>query len=355
MIIDEFVNIKPNSTTISYYKNLGYDVKIKETFKVMVKDLTPKSHALIKYKCDYCGKIQNKEYYLILKGRTKIQKDCCNNCKYLKEQEICFLENGVNSVLALEETKKKVKNTMLQKYGVEYPCQNKEIKEKVKNTNIKKYGVDNPIKAPEIKNKIRKTCLEKYGDGNVLGKNSILRGNIEIKSLESKFKNNSFPVSKSQEYLNDLYNGKINYLIGYYAVDILLENNVYCEYDGSGHKLNIQHGNITQKDFDDKQRKRYFYLKHHGYKLFRIINEKSKDRLPDKEILLKIKELSLTYLANENCNFIIFNFDEGFIKTKFFTLTFDFYNYNNVEELEYSFKNCLLEITQIGKNPKWNN
>ena len=35
---------------------------------------------------------------------------------------------------------------MNKKYGCDYPIQNLDIREKIKNTNIEKYGVDNPMK-----------------------------------------------------------------------------------------------------------------------------------------------------------------------------------------------------------------
>ena len=346
MIIEEFINVKPNSTTLSYYRNLGYEMEIRKETKVKVTDLTPKSHALVKYKCDYCGDVFEKPYHLILKGREKINKDCCDKCKHIKEQEICLLEKGVKSVLALKETQDKVKQTMNKKYGCDYPIQNLDIREKIKNTNIEKYGVDNPMKNQEIYSKTKSTNLKKYNSENVLNSNSTIRSKAEYLSLLSKSKNGTFPSSIPQNYINKLYNGKINYLIGYYAVDILLDNNIYCEYDGSGHRVNLKYNEISEKDFNNKQRKRYFYLKSKGYKLFRIINENNKDKLPSDDILLHMKEIAFQYLQQEDCNFINFNIDNGFIQTKHFTFYFDFYN-DSIEKL----KNCLLEITQIGKTP----
>ena len=63
MIIEEFINVKPNSTTLSYYRNLGYEMEIRKETKVKVTDLTSKSHALVKYKCDYCGDVFEKPYH----------------------------------------------------------------------------------------------------------------------------------------------------------------------------------------------------------------------------------------------------------------------------------------------------
>ena len=47
---------------------------------------------------------------------------------------------------------------MFNKYGVEYPIQNKIIKEKIKQTCLEKYGVENPTLNKDIQDKIRQKC-----------------------------------------------------------------------------------------------------------------------------------------------------------------------------------------------------
>ena len=59
--------------------------------------------------------------------------------------------------------KMKIKNTCLEKYGVENAAKSKIIKEKSKQTCLEKYGVENAAKSKIIKEKSRQTCLEKYG------------------------------------------------------------------------------------------------------------------------------------------------------------------------------------------------
>lgn len=58
---------------------------------------------------------------------------------------------------------KKIKQTCLEKYGVENPFASEEIKEKIYQTNMEKYGVKIPTQNPEIQAKYKETCLEKYG------------------------------------------------------------------------------------------------------------------------------------------------------------------------------------------------
>ena len=57
----------------------------------------------------------------------------------------------------------KIKNTMVNKYGVEYGLQDNSVKEKGRITNLEKYGFENPLQREEIKEKIKQTCLKKYG------------------------------------------------------------------------------------------------------------------------------------------------------------------------------------------------
>lgn len=63
--------------------------------------------------------------------------------------------------------REKAKNTCLEKYGTEYPAQCEDIKNKEKNYFIEKYGVDNPWKVAVVKEKIRdkskQTMQERYG------------------------------------------------------------------------------------------------------------------------------------------------------------------------------------------------
>lgn len=59
-----------------------------------------------------------------------------------------------------------IKETCLEKYGVENCWQSTEKQSIIKQTLIKKYGVDNPTKNEIIKNKEQQTCLIRYGHTN---------------------------------------------------------------------------------------------------------------------------------------------------------------------------------------------
>ncbi len=60
------------------------------------------------------------------------------------------------------------KATNLEKYGVEYPTQNKKVQATTKQTNLKKYGVEHPLQNKQIYDHVKQTRLEKYGVEHVL-------------------------------------------------------------------------------------------------------------------------------------------------------------------------------------------
>ena len=101
----------------------------------------------------------------------------CNICSKIKHQnkikEVVLDKYGVENVFQMKEIKDKIKNTNLEKYGVSNPNQNKEIRNKTKQTCLEKYGVENPLKSKDIKLKIEKTLIEKYGVSNPLKSNSV--------------------------------------------------------------------------------------------------------------------------------------------------------------------------------------
>jgi len=80
------------------------------------------------------------------------------------------------------ELKKKMKSTMIQKYGVEHSFHSDTIKQKALNTWIKKYGVDNPFKSSNIKEKIKQVLKDRYGVDNSVNVNPEIRVNKGIKT-----------------------------------------------------------------------------------------------------------------------------------------------------------------------------
>ena len=120
MILTRDIDIKISESNYQYYDDLGYDVAIGENIKIPVELMSKGSHYKIVCKCDGCG----------------IEKEVIfkNYIKY---------DNNWGEYFCRKCSEKKRKETLRKNFGVDYPIQNKKVLSKMKNTLIEKYGVDN--------------------------------------------------------------------------------------------------------------------------------------------------------------------------------------------------------------------
>lgn len=157
------------------------------------------------------------------------------------------------------EIKQKIKQTCIEKYEVEFPLQNNNImtkiiqsnkqnymlncqiiKEKKRKTCIEKYGVDNPLKSKIIREKIKQTCIKKYGVDNPWKNKNIWKKTQDNRQISSKSKleNNFF------EYLKTKYN--VSDIITQYKSN---EYPYYCDFYIKSIKLYIEiQGHWTHND-----------------------------------------------------------------------------------------------------------
>ena len=127
-------------------------------------------------KCPVCG---NLPAY----STGKFSKYCSKRCSQLDKEK--FLKKyGVEHHLKSENVKKKRKETVLNKYGVDNI--GKITREKAKQTTIKRYGVDNYTKTAEYRQKRVETSLKKYGVSHPMQYEPIKLK--QKKSLEGKRK-----------------------------------------------------------------------------------------------------------------------------------------------------------------------
>lgn len=80
-----------------------------------------------------------------------------------KVKETMLDKYGVERALQSPEILEKQRQTMLDKYGVEFAMNNPAIKEKVKQMMIERYGVNNPGGLAEFVKKAQDTNIERYG------------------------------------------------------------------------------------------------------------------------------------------------------------------------------------------------
>lgn len=296
-----------------YYVERGYNVNYGDYVYVKVEDLPLASRAIVEVQCDYCGEVYQEDFSHYNRNKDIINKDACHKCASKKQTELFQVKYGVSCPSQLESSKVKTKQTCEKKYGkgVTNGFQVEENKKKARETCLERYGVENIAQLPEAQQKREETMLKKYGVKNIFCSGPLRNDSYYGKNLPKRAKNQSVSCSKSQRYLGELYNAQINYFYHYYFLDLFFEKeNIYCEYNGAGHALGVKLGTTTIDEFQKKEKQRYHVLKKKRLKLFRIINENknNKDKLPDDNILLQIKNIAFNFLKASDNNFFI-NFD----------------------------------------------
>lgn len=319
-----------------------------------------------KHACKSCASLKAKEGNILKYGTSSYMGTQEGKERY---KETCLKKYGVENVMQNKEVQQNQIKTVKKKYGVNNVFQNSEIKQKIRESCIEKYGVDNPQKSEQIRNKTENTCLMRYGVKTPLQNEKIKQKQIQTvldkygvenimqskKHMESALKKTrqtsielygvypasksesiknkirttfvsshnvgDIPASKNQIHLCNLYHGILNFPTKYYFLDILLENNIYCEYDGSGHNLNVILGHLTQEEFDRKEIIRYKTLKSSGLKMFKIVHKGKK--LPDDEKLLHIKQLATQLLSNTDNNWVVFDIDNDLFILKNYEIKYD--------------------------------
>jgi hypothetical protein len=120
MILTREIEIKISESNYQHYIDFGYDVTIGEIITIPVELLPKGSHHKILCKCNNCGLEKDVIYKNYLKYDNNWGDYFCRKCSEAKRKE-----------------------TLRKNFGVDYPIQNKKVLSKMKNTLIEKYGVDN--------------------------------------------------------------------------------------------------------------------------------------------------------------------------------------------------------------------
>lgn len=249
--------------------------------------------------CDSCGKEKIKtikQYYNCVNKHGKYYcKECFNKNKKLLEEkaektkQTCFIKYGETNPMKNEVIKDKLKNTLIEEYGVEYAGQIKEGREKRKRTCLEKYGVENPVVLSENNN-----CHNKQARQKAVNTTRKLHGGIGFEKKENREKarkallgSGKIPTSSQQKkiynLLNEIYPDNeeciLNKPLSELALDISLKINgilIDIEVDGKYWHQNPQ-----------KDRARDEVVKEYNYKVLRIKFQKN---IPSKEELKEALE-----------------------------------------------------------------
>lgn len=191
MLLTKNVEITINSSNIIRYKSFGLEIKVRDKINVDISIVSIGSGCKIKYQCDICGEIIETTYY-IYNIQQKHGIDTCKECCRVKTEITNENKYGCKYPTQNKEVLKKREKNNLIKYGQISNLLCNDTKIKIKNTLIKLYGVDNPSKSEIVKNKKRETCNKNYGVDNPLQ---------DIKIFE-KMQTSAYKI---KYYTDDLY------------------------------------------------------------------------------------------------------------------------------------------------------
>lgn len=258
-LVHDYVDMVWSTYQKKRYMDLGYEfTKIGDLFRVKLEDVSPTSNVFVDMICDYCGREFKQRYSNYMRGvRNGNSKCCCVDCRRKKYEE----------------------NVM------------------------KKYGVKNTSLLQEVKEKEIRTCMERYGV-----RSTALTQEVKEKLAKTMYKNNSCATSKMQDRIHEIIGGKKNYPLFGKMVDILLEDNIYIEYDGGGHFIPVKFKFMSEEEFRKREIERYDFLRKKGYKMIKIVNRK--DRKISDELISSIVKDCLFFLKNFEDNYIIVNIED---------------------------------------------
>jgi hypothetical protein len=115
-----------------------------------------------------------KEHQSIIEAKMLTAPKCpiCGKPRQLRSKNV-FAPTCGDENCWKQNAKDSLRQTMLDRYGVDNPAKLESVQEKIKATSLEKYGVDNPAKADSIKEKTKLTSLRKYGKTTPLLNDSI--------------------------------------------------------------------------------------------------------------------------------------------------------------------------------------
>lgn len=311
LVLPQTVKAKWQGRAITHYISKGYKFTNRgDELEVNVEDLSKGSEIKVRCNCDYCGESSIVMYCNYVKQIAKFGNFSCRKCSRAirvkqtwqqktdiqikeineKKKQTCRKKYGKDNPFQVEKFKAIAKQTCREKYGKDYFLQTEEGKEKRRQNFKEKYGKDNPSQLEEFKEKQRQTCREKYGKDSFTQVEifKIKANRTKIKKYGSCFGGAWIYGSSQQKHIFEIVGGKYNYPFHGFFVDIaLLKNKIAIEYDGTGHTVPVKSKKMTQEEFTQKEQNKENKLFEEGWKIIRLVNEKT-DKLPDDETIVNL-------------------------------------------------------------------
>ena len=247
MILDKNITIEINPNNIKHYKKVGYeDIKIKDKITIDINKLPINSRKNITVKCCNCDTIKEVKYCDYIKSTlNKTTNYYCKKCKNVKIKETVLNKYGVENVFQLKEVKDKIKETSLKKYKKDHYSKTDDFINKIKTTNLEKYNVEFVQQNKEVRQKTEETNIIKYGF-----KTSLLNNDVKIKVNNTMLDKYGvlYPLQNEEIKNKNKKTRKENILNKYNDLNIIsIKSNLYTIMCDKGHIYQIDSCNLYHR------------------------------------------------------------------------------------------------------------
>jgi len=181
-------------------------------------------------------------------GLKRLSQEETNRLISRNVKESLITKYGVSSPALIPGVKNKIKNTCIDRYGTDNPFSNKDIQRKcVSNkdydsllsktrcTTERKYGVEHILSSPEIQKKIKNTLIDRYGVSNIFSSKEHMSSSRD-KCVKDNYNKVKLRLKEDDYEILDDYKGlmekDLNYSWKIYKIkclkcDSVFEDDVY--------------------------------------------------------------------------------------------------------------------------------
>ena len=209
MLLSDFTYINTNNRNYKKFIELGYTFDIGDRLMVKTTDLNSGSKEFVSVKCDICNSEKSIMYFSYIQNTEKYNiYACTRKCADIKFRKTNLERYGYEYPMQNKKIKDKVKEYFLSEYGVKHPSMLEEFELKKQNTNLEKYGVKHQMELNENIFKIKETKLEKYGDENYNNHDKSKMTKLDKYDDENYNNHDKCKESKLEKYNDEYYNNR---------------------------------------------------------------------------------------------------------------------------------------------------
>jgi hypothetical protein len=171
MLVEKNIKIKTNPSNYHHYLERGYIIKkCGDYIDIDINDLPKSSHVKVKCLCDNCKieKVIKYSSYIIYTKLHNIYT--CYKCCGVKQKKTSKLKYNCDNFQSSDEFNLKWEESIVEKYGSKENY-SKFIKDISREKCREKYGVENVFQLKNVKEKIKNTMIDKYGVEHALQHN----------------------------------------------------------------------------------------------------------------------------------------------------------------------------------------